>query len=525
MNAMHDCLDRMFQVEDDDLWQINKTRKAVEEWLQVDGRDLSAEALSALLTRVLTRTNSGSGHQSGKATFCAMSPMRSIPFKVIALLGMDEAGFPRSDRHCGFDLIDQFPRRGDRVGGDEDRSILLETILCATQNLIITWSHSDPCTGRDMAPAVPVTELCDVLTRSFMDLEPFLQEHPLHPFSPISFGRAADGSKSPPWSLDPSLLRAAQALDGENTAPEPMLGGALAPAEPLSTVDLDTLIKVLECPVASLLRDRLQIRLWKEKTTLLDREALEMDKLAAWISQNELLRELRKGEDSERVYELQEARSILSPGTLGVVDFADNMAELMPVLEAAEGFALDAAERIRIDLEISRLRITGSIGSIHGDTCLRIQAGKIKPKHQLDTWIRQLLLSAAQPERAFHSVMLSPKIQVQLEALGSTAEERSLEARSRLEELVAIFRRSASEPVQIFPEAGLSYAAQRAKGRDDNTSMKAARKKWAEDLKNLFMAHAYGSNSLLDDVQQTGDFQVLSDQVFGPLIRAGGKPI
>jgi exodeoxyribonuclease V gamma subunit len=324
--------------------------------------------------------------------------------------------------------------------------------------------------------------------------------------------------------VDPALLRAAMALDEENKAPESMLGGPLAPAESVSGVDLESLIRVLECPVAALLRDRLQIRLWNEKTTLLDREALELDTLAGWISRDQLLRELRKGEEPETVYELQQARSILSPGTLGAVDFEDNMAELAPVIEAAEAFAQDKAERIRIDLEISGLRITGSIGSVHGDTCLRIQVGTIKAKHQLDTWIRQLLLSAAQPERAFHSVMLSPKGQVQLETLGDTAEDRSREAQNHLSKLVEIFRSSASEPIQIFPEAGLSYAAQRAKGGDAQAAMKSARKKWTADMKDLFMTHAYGPNALLDDVEQKGDFQELSETVFGPLIRAGGKP-
>ena len=66
------------------------------------------------LNQLLEEDRFGSGFITGGVTFCALKPMRSIPFKVIALIGMNDNAFPRTDRHLSFDLMAQQPRLGDR---------------------------------------------------------------------------------------------------------------------------------------------------------------------------------------------------------------------------------------------------------------------------------------------------------------------------------------------------------------------------------------------------------------------------
>ena len=54
----------------------------------------------------------GSTHNSGGAiTFCAMLPMRSIPYKVVVLLGMDDGSFPRNPTTPRFGKPKETPRR------------------------------------------------------------------------------------------------------------------------------------------------------------------------------------------------------------------------------------------------------------------------------------------------------------------------------------------------------------------------------------------------------------------------------
>ena len=42
---------------------------------------------------------------TGGVTFCAMVPMRSIPFDVVCLVGMNDGSFPRTRQPASFDLM------------------------------------------------------------------------------------------------------------------------------------------------------------------------------------------------------------------------------------------------------------------------------------------------------------------------------------------------------------------------------------------------------------------------------------
>ncbi|KAG1694768.1 RecBCD enzyme subunit RecC [Nymphon striatum] len=54
-------------------------------------------------------------------TFCALVPMRSVPFRVVSLIGMNDGEFPRQDKHHSFDLMAKKPLKGDRSRRDEDQ--------------------------------------------------------------------------------------------------------------------------------------------------------------------------------------------------------------------------------------------------------------------------------------------------------------------------------------------------------------------------------------------------------------------
>ena len=59
---------------------------------------------------------------AGGVTFCTLLPMRSIPFEVVCLLGMNDGDYPRSSRRSDFDLtaLPGQHRPGDRSRRDDD---------------------------------------------------------------------------------------------------------------------------------------------------------------------------------------------------------------------------------------------------------------------------------------------------------------------------------------------------------------------------------------------------------------------
>src|SRR5690625_7213578 len=58
-----------------------------------------------------------------------MVPVRGIPFRIIALLGLNDHSFPRKPRTPDFDLMVQDPRPGERKRKEDDRNLFLQSIL------------------------------------------------------------------------------------------------------------------------------------------------------------------------------------------------------------------------------------------------------------------------------------------------------------------------------------------------------------------------------------------------------------
>jgi exodeoxyribonuclease V gamma subunit len=142
----------------------------------------------------------GRGFLSGGVTFCAMVPMRSLPFDVVCLIGMGDDAFPRQQRPYGFDLMVGDPRRGDPSRRDDDRYLFLESLLYAKRCLYLSYCGQDQRDNSGRPPSVLVTELMDYIERGYRTQDggnavaQILLRHPLQPFSsmlPIRYQRCS----------------------------------------------------------------------------------------------------------------------------------------------------------------------------------------------------------------------------------------------------------------------------------------------------------------------------------------------
>ena len=104
--------------------------------------------------------------RTGSLTVCTMVPMRSVPHRVVCLLGLDDGVFPRQRTVDGDDVLARTPVTGERDVRSEDRQLLLDAIGAATERLVVTYTGADPHSGQDRPPAVPLGELLDALDRT-----------------------------------------------------------------------------------------------------------------------------------------------------------------------------------------------------------------------------------------------------------------------------------------------------------------------------------------------------------------------
>ena len=154
--------------------------------------EIHLRVIRSYLGHALDLAGLGFGFITGGVTFCAMLPMRSIPFKIICLLGMDGSAYPRQSKLLGFDLMAKYPKRGDRSRRNDDRYLFLEAILSARRKLYISYVGQSIQDNSVIPPSVLVSELIDYIEQGFEIPRKDIRDHVhtrqrLQAFSPEYF--------------------------------------------------------------------------------------------------------------------------------------------------------------------------------------------------------------------------------------------------------------------------------------------------------------------------------------------------
>jgi exodeoxyribonuclease V gamma subunit len=177
---------------------------------------------SSLVGLHLKKMAGGSGGRdrffSGGVTFGQMVPLRSIPFRVLCLLGMNDADYPRIAWPPSFDWLASDPRPGDRSVRDDDRTLFLEALMSARDFLWISYEGVDLEDGRPKDPSVLVRQLLDVVGDGFAGErgpieEQIVLEAPVDPMSPAHYGENSDPRLA---SFSGEWLSAVPSVDGHD---------------------------------------------------------------------------------------------------------------------------------------------------------------------------------------------------------------------------------------------------------------------------------------------------------------------
>lgn len=110
----------------------------------------------------------GRQFMAGQVTFCSMLPMRSVPFRIIAVLGLNDGEFPRQRQPMGFDLMAmEPPRKGDRSRRGDDRYLFLEALISCRDKLYLSYQGHDIKTNNNRQPSLVLQELMDYLEKGY----------------------------------------------------------------------------------------------------------------------------------------------------------------------------------------------------------------------------------------------------------------------------------------------------------------------------------------------------------------------
>ena len=520
-DTLQGLIDELFDEREagDTLLLLSKACAALREQALAAGieRPLELALIRQQLTAALEQGSGASGFLTGAVTFCTMVPMRSLPFALVCLLGLDDGALPRRTPAAGFDLIGQKPRHGDRARRLDDRYLLLETLLSARQGLYLSYVGRDPRSNAVLPPSVLISELLDVVDLTSVAANgsasaQITHQHPLQPFAPGNFASAAHAGFAAPW------FRAAQRLS------EPVVP-ALAFASRLAAPDADWLTiepsQLLHCfkhPARYLLEQRLGLHLAQGTEVLAGDEPFSVE----WTSQHGL-RQLALQAIEQNWTEPQERTVAAASGWLPVGELGQAYwGQIRGPIRAFAPTLFDerpaeAAQPLLVDITLAGVRIHGWLEGVTDEGLFDYRLRDLGAWELAPFWLRHLLLNcAATPGIRRDSRLLSPKSEWRLGPLANPLE--------LLQPWLEAYQIALCEPLPLLAKCSVGFAKKwRNPGRKEpiDAARGEAALMWqgnehmSGEGDDPWNALAFRDREVLDE-----RFEALAEQLYGPALDA-----
>lgn len=552
LTVLEDGLAALTSVPTSEGWQTGQVQRELgrvrEAATGLSGTDLRLPDVRALLADRLAGRPTRANFRTGTLTVATLVPMRSVPHRVVCLLGLDDGVFPRVGTVDGDDVLARDPMTGERDPRSEDRQLFLDAILAATQTLVITYTGANEYSGQPRPPAVPLGELLDTLDVTATASggrrvsEAVTVRHPLQPFDArnVTPGALVPGE---PFTFDQAALAGARAAAGERRPVPAFLPGPLPPPPAEADVSVDDLVDFF-CKRGGavqgfLSRQRLDVGLQREEEPIEDGLPVEIDSLTQWSVGDRVLRDLLAGLDVEQARQQEWRRGVLPPGFLGWRILGDLLTNAEPV--AAEGRRLRTqpprAVEVDVDLGGGR-RLRGTVPEVYGDRLVPVTYSRIGATHRLQSWIRLLALTVTDDDHNWTAHTIGRPANSRSRHAFATSLLGPLDhtAVATLRDLVDLRDRGLCEPLPLPLKASLSYArTRRTQASHDEAVVKAGwdwndgrfegeqshaahRRVWGPGARLPGLDHPPGDGESFDG--ETTRFGALSMRLWSPLLVA-----
>jgi exodeoxyribonuclease V gamma subunit len=419
--------------------------------------------LQELLNLVLER-----GFLGGGVNFCPLAPMRSLPFRVIALIGMNDEAFPRQQPELGFDLMVSAFRPGDRSRRADDRYLFLETLISARDRLYISYVGRSQRDNALLPPSVVVDELCDTLQRMVTEsgMNEIIFEHPLQPFSPDYF--LPDNTL---FSYSAEMYEAALRVGSGSHSAHPLVSAPLVDRDLEGQIDIQQLLHFFTNPLRGFADIRLNLDLEQAAQLPEEREQFALARFDRLALEHELVETLLTDQTAEALHEKLRARGCLPHGRVGEQIFRQMQSRATVMVQRIQ--ALDNRELLQpleVDLQFDMNRLVGHLHGVNRGGLVVYSTDRLYPYQMFKHWIRHLLLNALDPPGVTPVTRL-------LEGDRRGHYRPVEQAMVQLEILMRHYHQGLQSPLSFFPATAWRYQEKLGSG-DEEKARKAAQQRW-----------------------------------------------
>ena len=485
--------------------------------------ELDAGTVAAWLDRAAEDEVRAVSRVGGAIAMGGLKPMRAVPCRVLAIMGLHDSAFPRRARAPAWDLLAAAPRRGDRDPVYEDRQLFLDALLAAGDRAIMTATARNVRSNKEEPLSACVEEFLRVAAATVSDhpdkretaYRELVENHPLQPFNATSY-------TGPRASFDTGHLEIARAFRERRDEAAPFHAGPLEPPPEVEPADLGLheLIRILKDPWSAWLRS-LGVVLPRagDDPFALDREPVVTPAgLGRWQLESAVIDAVLAGRTTF-LEERLAADRLMPYGTLGAAMAGRTVRE-------AESLARRALEEAGGRLEPLRLVYGGGSPQVAGNISVTPDHGlqvlvrpswlTKAPHHRLDVWARATFAAACGMRGG--TLLVS-------KGVGRAKVERAppvapYQARAQLDRLLELCGEARRDPLPFGPKTSSAVLAAGRRDRDERASARAA---WGRQFRGAPGEGERPSAELAwrdrdPFAEETlGEWRRLATEVFGPV--------
>lgn len=507
---LSEILEQAYRPDDQDEVTLSQIRKVLEQ-LQQQLQDsyyeqpLSWAIMRDYLTQALGSSRSGQRFMVGAVNFCTLMPMRSIPFRLVCLLGMNDGVYPRAIPPMGFDLMVDHPQRGDRSRRDDDRYLFLEAVLSARSQLYISYVGRSVQDNSPKVPSVLVSELLEYCLNNYRGeqgelKQQLLTEHPLQPFSRGYF-EPATGNKLFSYADEWLPLVNEQGAEAQSFIQKPL------PAESAVQLELSELLSFARNPVKHFFQRRLKVFFNDYDIEQQDEEPFQVEGLNAYQLKQVLL-EAALDDELEARFERIRAAGQLPVGMAAQLQTRKLRHDCQELADKIRPYTGEP-RRLECRLKFDAVQLTGWVSNLHSEGLLRYRAANAKGKDLVQLWLEHLVLCAQGVHSSSSFFGLNGRHW--FEPLPPES------AREHLQAWVDLCLQSLQEPLPLPADTSWVRVSKAAEKGDEAAEKDAANcfnsDNWSfGEVDDLYIARVFSDYSMLGP-----RFTELSEQFYGPL--------
>ena len=468
--------------------------------------NLSPRLFRYWLERELQQPAQNRGFVSGRITFATLVPMRSIPYKVVCLLGMNDREFPREDKPLSFDLMSRQYRKGDRSRRNDDRYLFLEAIMSAQEKLYLSFVGRGQKDNKDKAPSELLSELIDYLERVYESFP--IVEHPLQPFSQDYF------------RSDMRYLSYARhwfnALEGagDTTLFTDVCINPFADGAENEVLRLEELSRFFRHPARHFLNLQLGVYFGEDQSSLKDSESFSLDGLERYQIADQALQCLLTNESIEAWSKHQRASGLMLPGELGTKQLDREIKLASAVAEELTHLNPATARNSSFELEIDGT-VIGAELILRDGQYIAPRTGELRARQRLEAWINHLALCAAGQGQESLLIYRKGSGQNRKVVTESIQPVPKPQAKAELTRLFKLYHYGQTTPLKFLPEASKVFA--------ESGSLDDVIKQFPSDQPGSEATDPYYNRAFNLPLDFDEEFSRIAVQIWEPLLITANK--